>query len=84
MNSSRPIERKLSSAYSRVLQIGGFQTVRIRAKSSNIFFNKYKNGNAFPNVYSFIIHYKNCIIDYLLISVLLREIPDGIENMQIG
>ena len=29
MNSSRPIERKLSSAYSRVLQIGGFQTVRI-------------------------------------------------------
>ena len=63
MNSSHPIERKLSSAYSRVLQIGGFQTVRIRAKSSNIFFNKYKNGNAFPNVYSFIIHYKNCIID---------------------
>ena len=27
------------------------------------FFNKYKNGNGFPNVYSFIIHYKNCIID---------------------
>ena len=22
-----------------------------------------KCGNAFPNVYSFIIHYKNCIID---------------------
>ena len=33
MNSSRPIERKLSSAYSRVLQIGGFQIERIRAKA---------------------------------------------------
>lgn len=36
-NSSRPIEREPSSTYSRVLQIGGFQTERIRAKSSNIF-----------------------------------------------
>ena len=30
-------EREPSSAYSHLLQIGGFQTKRIRAKSSNIF-----------------------------------------------
>lgn len=32
-----PIKRKPLSTYSRLLQIGGFQIERIRAKSSSIF-----------------------------------------------